>query len=47
MTDRKKICKIRVGSHLYGTNRPESDQDFYGVFLPRTTFLASRTRRRK
>lgn len=34
MTERKIICKIRIGSHLYGTNRPDSDEDFCGVFLP-------------
>jgi hypothetical protein len=32
--ERKKICKIMVGSHLYGTNGLNSDRDFYGVFLP-------------
>lgn len=32
--DRKIIIETRVGSHLYGTNRPESDDDFQGVFLP-------------
>jgi len=30
----KKICKIRFGSHLYGTNTPESDEDYIGVFVP-------------
>lgn len=34
MKDRKIIFESRVGSHLYGTNRPESDEDFQGVFLP-------------
>lgn len=29
----KTIFKCRVGSHLYGTNRPESDEDFAGVRL--------------
>jgi hypothetical protein len=28
------IVKTLFGSHLYGTNTPESDQDFKGVFLP-------------
>ena len=32
--DLKVICKIRVGSHLYGTNTESSDEDFKGVFLP-------------
>lgn len=34
MKDRKILIETRVGSHLYGTNRPESDDDFQGVFLP-------------
>lgn len=29
----KKILKIRSGSHLYGTNTPDSDQDYLGIFL--------------
>lgn len=41
MADRKIIFKCRVGSHLYGTNRPESDEDYYGVFLPSTEDLLS------
>ncbi len=32
--NRKNICKITVGSHLYGTSGPQSDEDYYGVFLP-------------
>ena len=39
MANRKIIFKARVGSHLYGTNRPESDEDFLGVFLPSTDDL--------
>lgn len=34
--ERKIIFETRVGSHLYGTNRPESDQDFMGIFMPST-----------
>ncbi len=30
----KTIVKMIFGSHLYGTDTPESDQDFKGVFLP-------------
>ena len=30
----KTIVKLMFGSHLYGTNTPDSDQDFKGVFLP-------------
>jgi len=41
MADRKIIFKCRVGSHLYGTNRETSDEDFYGVFLPSTEDLLS------
>ncbi len=29
-----KILEVRIGSHLYGTNTPKSDEDFAGVFLP-------------
>jgi uncharacterized protein len=29
-----KILEIRVGSHLFGTNTPTSDQDFLGIFMP-------------
>jgi len=32
--DRKIIFETRVGSHLYGTNRSDSDEDFQGVFVP-------------
>lgn len=32
--DRKIILETRVGSFLYGTNRPDSDEDFQGVFIP-------------
>lgn len=39
MTERKIICKIKIGSYLYGTNRPDSDLDFSGVFLPSTQDL--------
>ena len=28
------ILKFRAGSHLYGTNGPNSDEDFMGVFMP-------------
>jgi len=29
-----KIVKIKFGSHLYGTNTPDSDLDYKGVFMP-------------
>lgn len=31
------ICKMKFGSHLYGTNTPESDTDYKGVFMPTIT----------
>lgn len=33
------ILKIRSGSHLFGTNTPESDLDMVGVFLPTSQML--------
>lgn len=39
--ERKIIFECRVGSHLYGTNRPDSDEDFLGVFLPSTEDMLS------
>jgi predicted nucleotidyltransferase len=29
-----KIIEIKFGSHLYGTDTPESDLDFKGIYLP-------------
>lgn len=34
--NRKIIFETRVGSYLYGTNGPDSDEDFLGIFLPST-----------
>jgi uncharacterized protein len=34
MEDRKLICRIRTGSHLYGLNTPASDEDYISVFMP-------------
>jgi predicted nucleotidyltransferase len=31
--EENKILEYRVGSHLYGTNTPTSDEDFNGVFI--------------
>ena len=28
------ICEIKFGSHLYGTQTEQSDEDFKGIFLP-------------
>lgn len=30
----KTVVRMKFGSHLYGTNTPESDTDFKSVFLP-------------
>lgn len=38
MVDSGKILEIRVGSHLYGLNRPESDEDFCGAFIAPITY---------
>lgn len=32
--ERRIIFKVRNGSYLYGLQRPESDEDFMGVFMP-------------
>jgi len=29
-----KVVKMQFGSHVYGTNTPESDHDFKGIFIP-------------
>lgn len=34
--ERKIIFETIVGSHLYGTERPDSDMDYCGIFLPST-----------
>ncbi len=39
MANRRIIFECRVGSHLFGTNTPASDEDFHGVFLPSTEDL--------
>lgn len=31
---RNQILKVRVGSHLFGTNTPDSDLDYEGIFMP-------------
>jgi len=28
------VCEMLFGSHLYGTSTPESDKDFFGVYMP-------------
>ncbi len=37
----KVIFKVRAGSHLYGLNRPESDEDYVSVFIPTAKELLS------
>ena len=39
MEQGKIIYEIRTGSHLYGTNTPESDEDFVGIFMPNKEFV--------
>lgn len=41
MSERKTILRVRGGSHLYGLNRPESDEDFITVFIPTARDLLS------
>jgi hypothetical protein len=41
MAERKIIFECRIGSHLYGTNSAQSDEDFMGVFLPSASDLLS------
>ena len=33
------IYKVRTGSHLYGTNVKESDEDFNGIFIPTKDYV--------
>lgn len=33
------ILKVRVGSHLFGTNTPDSDLDYEGIFMPSKQLL--------
>ena len=32
--DKHTILKVQAGSHSYGTNTPESDEDFRGIIVP-------------
>lgn len=33
IANKNKILEMKTGSHLYGTSRPESDEDFVGIFI--------------
>jgi len=39
MAEKNKILQIRVGSHLYGTNDENSDEDYSGVFIPSEEYI--------
>jgi len=34
MAQENLVLKIRVGSHLFGTSTPDSDEDYTGIFMP-------------
>ena len=38
MATKNKILEYRIGSHLYGTNTPSSDEDYSGVFIADETY---------
>jgi uncharacterized protein len=39
MAGRNMIIKVASGSHLYGTNTPESDLDYLGIFIPEEKYI--------
>lgn len=39
IAEERAIIKMRIGSHLYGTNTETSDEDFAGVFIPSIDYL--------
>lgn len=39
MAENNKILEVVTGSYLYGTNLPESDKDYVGVFLPDVEYV--------
>lgn len=39
MEQGRLIFKCKIGSHLYGLNRPTSDEDYMGVFIPKSEYL--------
>ena len=36
---KEEVLEIITGSNLYGTNTPESDKDYLGVFIPEAEFV--------
>jgi uncharacterized protein len=39
IAEKNKILVVRTGSHMYGTNTPESDEDFVGIFMPSEEYV--------
>ena len=39
MAEKNKILVVRSGSHLYGLNTPNSDEDYVGIFIPDVEYL--------
>lgn len=39
MALRNRILFTEVGSHMYGTNTPESDHDYVGIFIPDKEYI--------
>lgn len=39
LAENSRILEIRVGSHLFGTNLPDADEDFAGIFMPSKELL--------
>jgi len=37
--NRECILEVKTGSHLYGTNTPDSDEDYVGIFLPPKEYI--------
>ncbi len=39
IAQQNRILEVRCGSHLFGTNTPDSDEDFVGIFMPNREIL--------
>lgn len=39
MAEKNLILKVQTGSHLYGTNTPDSDRDYIGIFIPNKEYV--------